>query len=69
MSNKIPTQDQSPNPVQIHSPKLMHIDKAKIFPRSIRGFYQNIRHVFMAFILFVYVALAWVMGWPTSSFI
>ena len=60
MSNKIPTQDQSPNPVQIHSPKLMHIDKAKIFPRSIRGFYQNIRHVFMAFILFVYVALAWV---------
>ena len=61
MSQKIPSQDNSPNPVKVHQPKQigLHADKPKIFPRSIRGFFQNIRHSTMALALFVYAALPW----------
>lgn len=61
MSQKIPTQDQSPNPVKIHPPKMigMHANKPKIFPRAIRGFFQNIRHATMALALLVYAVLPW----------
>ena len=61
MSQKIPTQDNSANPVKIQPAKIigMHADKPKIFPRAIRGFFQNIRHITMALALFVYAALPW----------
>lgn len=59
MSQKIPTQDHSPDPVKVHMPKGIHIDKQKIFPRAIRGFFQNIRHGSMAIMLLVYALLPW----------
>ncbi|PTQ88501.1 cytochrome c oxidase accessory protein CcoG [Agitococcus lubricus] len=61
MSHKIPINNQSPDPVKVIPVKQigLHADRPKIFPRAIRGFYQNIRHSTMALALFIYAALPW----------
>ncbi len=62
MSQKIPTQDQSPNPVNIHQPQQLdlHAKRTKIHPRSIKGFFNNIRHTTMTFVILLYGLLPWV---------
>jgi hypothetical protein len=46
----------------------MHADKPKIFPRAIRGFFQNIRHITMALALFVYAAYRGLTGMAAKRF-
>ena len=61
MSQKIPTQDNSPDPVKIHSPSHDAIaQKRKIHPRSISGFFSKIRASSMTFVILLYSLLPWV---------
>ncbi len=59
MSQKIPTQDNSPNPVKIHSPEHDSF-KGKIQARSISGFFSKIRASSMTLVILCYILLPWV---------
>ena len=61
MNQKIPTQDNSPDPVKIHQPDHDAIAKGrKIQSRSISGFFSNIRLSSMTFVVLLYSLLPWV---------
>ncbi|HET8730083.1 MAG TPA: cytochrome c oxidase accessory protein CcoG, partial [Moraxellaceae bacterium] len=61
MSQKIPTRDQSPSPVQVFEPDApdMYAKRKKIHPRKIAGFFQNIRIATMSLVVAAFVLLPW----------
>lgn len=61
MSQKIPTRDQSPSPVQVFEPEApdMYAKRKKIHPRKIEGFFQNIRIASMSLVVAAFVLLPW----------
>ena len=61
MTQKIPTQDHSPNPVKINPADEfdLYAKRKKIHPRTIKGFFQNIRNVTMSGMLLAYFLLPW----------
>lgn len=63
MTQKIPTQDRSPNPVKINPDDEfdLYAKRKKIHPRTVKGFFQSIRNVSMSGMLLAYFLLPWLM--------
>ncbi|HEX5277107.1 MAG TPA: cytochrome c oxidase accessory protein CcoG [Fluviicoccus sp.] len=64
MSQKIPTKDRSPDPVNVIDPSEefdLYAKRKKIHPRTIKGIFQTIRNITMSGMLLAYFALPWVM--------
>ena len=61
MSQKIPTQDRSPNPVKVNPNEEfeLYAKRKKIHPRTIKGIFQSVRNVSMAGMLLAYFLLPW----------